>query len=70
MVRDFFDAYDEFSDREPGTTTYVDDDGNVVSEEEYLRKMVSIEVKKATDDLKNTIESIMQGSIIEPKKGE
>ena len=55
MVRDFFDAYDEYSDREAGTTTYVDDNDNEISEEEALRKMVGIEVKKATDELKATM---------------
>ena len=67
MVRDFFDAYDKYSDREAGTTTYVDDNGNEISEEEALRKMVGIEVKKATDDLKATIEKMM---VHEEKKEE
>ena len=60
MVRDFFDAYDKFSDREAGTTTYVDENDNEISEEEALRKMVGIEVKKATDELKATIEKMME----------
>lgn len=60
MVRDFFDAYDKFSDREAGTTTYVDENDNEMSEEEALRKMVGIEVKKATDELKETIEKMME----------
>ena len=60
MVRDFFDAYDEYSDREAGTTTHVDDNDNEISEEEALRKMVGIEVKKATDELKATIEKMME----------
>ena len=59
MVRDFFDAYDKYSDREAGTTTYVDDNDNEISEEEALRKMVGIEVKKATDELRETIEKMM-----------
>ena len=59
MVRDFFDAYDKYSDREAGTTTYVDENDNEISEEEALRKMVGIEVKKATDELKATIEKMM-----------
>ena len=60
MVRDFFDAYDKYSDREAGTTTYVDENDNEISEEEALRKMVGIEVKKATDELKATIEKMME----------
>ena len=60
MVRDFFDAYDKYSDREAGTTTYVDEDDNEISEEEALRKMVGIEVKKATDELRETIEKMME----------
>ena len=60
MVRDFFDAYDKYSDREAGATTYVDDNDNEISEEEALRKMVGIEVKKATDELKATIEKMME----------
>lgn len=60
MVRDFFDAYDRYSDREAGKTTYVDENDNEISEEEALRKMVGIEVKKATDELKETIEKMMQ----------
>ena len=60
MVRDFFDAYDNYSDREAGTTTYVDENDNEISEEEALRKMVGIEVKKATDELKATIEKMME----------
>ena len=60
MVRDFFDAYDKYSDREAGTTTYVDENDNEISEEEALRKMVGIEVKKATDELRATIEKMME----------
>ena len=60
MVRDFFDAYDKYSDREAGTTTYVDENDNEISEEEALRKMVGIEVKKATDELRETIEKMME----------
>ena len=67
MVRDFFDAYDKFSDREAGTTTYVDENDNEISEEEALRKMVGIEVKKATDELRETIEKMM---VQEEKKEE
>ena len=59
MVRDFFDAYDKYSDREAGTTTYVDENDNEISEEEALRKMVGIEVKKATDELRETIEKMI-----------
>ena len=67
MVRDFFDAYDKYSDREAGTTTYVDENDNEISEEEALRKMVGIEVKKATDELRETIEKMM---VHEEKKEE
>ena len=67
MVRDFFDAYDKYSDREAGTTTYVDENDNEISEEEALRKMVGIEVKKATDEVRETIEKMM---VHEEKKEE